>query len=365
MMSSYLKSIIIGLGIGCFIILFKLDIFSMPNFNKFRAVNSYSNAIEKSASSVVGISVNFSYDNYNARFNISDTADNSGSGIIISSDGYIITNYHVVMPQNGVSANSKIAVLLRNGHAYYATLVGFDKRTDIAVLKIISNEKLTPIPYNNKRKIHLGDVVLAIGNPYDLGQTVTHGIISAVGRSGSGVNYKNGMDLTPGIQDLIQTDAPINSGNSGGALVNTFGELIGMSTATLENANSKAHGISFAIPTELIFRVVNDIIVHGRVIRGYLGITASDLNEIIRKNGELNSNVTGIVINLVNSSGPSYKILESGDIITKINNVPIQNLKSAMEVIAKSMPESVISFEIIRNGESLQKEVKVSEQPDY
>lgn len=358
---NYTKSIILGLGIGSLVLLLTPNMSSnwLPRFfSVARAPEGYANAIERSAESVVGIRVSLLNEEAPA-----EEQSNNGSGIIVRSDGYVITNFHVIMSL--LEHKGLIAVELRNGRSYYARVVGYDRKTDVAVLKIDSDYTFTPIIVNLDRRLHLGDIVLAIGNPYNLGQTVTHGIVSAVGRSGSGITNFSTLDLTAGLQDLIQTDAPINSGNSGGALVNTLGEFVGMSTATLANSDKAAYGISFAIPKELVLRVMNDIIKNGKVVRGFLGITATDVGDLMRRTGKLNSDLTGIVITAVDAAGPSYGHLEAGDIVININGQRVMNLKSAMELIADSAPGTRISFDIIRAGQSLKAEVEVSEQPAY
>lgn len=357
---NYFKSIVVGIGFGCFILLLlsfsQLNLF--VNFFDFSAnPQSYSDAIERSANSVVGIRVS----TMNQVRRGSESTGSIGSGIIVSKDGYVITNFHVIMSL--AEKKGVISVELRDGTSYYARVIGFDRKTDVAVLKIDNVSELVPIFINKARKIHLGDVVLAIGNPYNLGQTITHGIVSAVGRSGSGITNFSTIDLTPGVQDLIQTDAPINSGNSGGALINTLGEFVGMSTATLANSGTAAYGISFAIPKDLVLRVMKDIIQKGRVIRGFLGITASDVGDMMRKQGKFNSELSGIVITGVEPNGPSNDVLEVGDIVIRINGNRVANIKSAMELVADSAPGTTITFDIIRAGQILKKVVEVSEQP--
>ncbi len=356
---SILKPIIIGLGLGCLILIVKPQLLqNTPTLRPLKTAleHQYSYAIEQSAPAVVSINVYNANNNYDGSVNHKDTINlvSSASGIIARNDGYILTNYHVIM--SALTNTGVIQVQMRDGTSFVAKVAGFDKRTDIAVLKINSKQSLPTIPINTNRTNNLGDVVLAIGNPYNIGQTITHGIISALRRSGSGVTEANTIDLRAGIQDLIQTDAPINAGNSGGALVNIYGELVAMNTATLNNPEAQAYGISFAIPTPLVLKVLNDIIKHGRVIRGYLGILAD--NQILG----MHSKYTGIVISSVDPNGPSCNILYPGDIITHINNKQVENLKNAMEIIADSTPHSIVSFRIIRNNQVLEAHVTVGEE---
>ncbi|MGN1394735.1 MAG: trypsin-like peptidase domain-containing protein [Succinivibrionaceae bacterium] len=337
MIYTYLKSIIIGLVIAIVILIVQ---FSIKTIN---TPNGYNYAISKSANSVVNISV---------KDNTTNELISSASGIIMSKDGYILTNLHVIL--NYLSSHT-IAVQLRDGSIYYPKIVGTDKRTDLAVLKITSPDKEFPaIAINEKMEPRLGDVVLAIGNPHNLGQTITHGIISAIGRTGSGLTKYNTMDLSVGIQELIQTDAPINAGNSGGALINTNGEFVAINTATLTNNNENTYGISFAIPHKLALHIMNSIIKEGRVIRGYLGITAHDY--------QINGSIQGIIINSIDPYGPSFNALQINDIIKKINDETIENTKQAMEIIANSQPGTTVKLEIIRYNKMTELEITVCEQ---
>lgn len=368
MLNYILKSSIIGMGIGCFVLILNPELLNNNIATTINVPNdtkpiSYSYAIERSAPAVVNIYVkntDFSYNGSND-FGNSNQLVSSASGIIVDEKGYILTNYHVIM--SAITSNNSVGVQLRDGTSFPAKIIGYDKRTDVAVLKIESKQKLPTIPINLNRETHLGDVVLAIGNPYNIGQTITHGIISALGRSGSGVTNFNTMDLTAGIQELIQTDAPINSGNSGGALVNNFGELVGMNTATLSNSDAQTYGISFAIPQKLALHILKDIINHGKVIRGYLGIKTTDMTEVPTDKNQLNKQFSGIIIKEVDVSGPSAGILELNDIIVSINNIKVNNLKEAMEIIADSVPGAQVDFELWRNGNLIKATVHVGEQP--
>src|SRR5574344_1365236 len=370
MISYIFRSIIIGLGIGCFIILLNPHFLDKNYKTEHNLINdnnepsSYSYAIERSAPSVVNIYVKSTDESYNGSNNINNSSKiiSSASGIIVTETGYILTNYHVIMA--AITGINSIGVQLRDGTTFQGRIIGYDKRTDIAVLKVNSKQKLQPIHVNPNRETHLGDVVLAIGNPYNLGQTITHGIISAVGRSGSGVTNFNTMDLTAGIQELIQTDAPINEGNSGGALVNSRGEFIGMNTATLSNTDAQANGISFAIPQGLALRILNDIIKHGKAVRGYLGIRTSDITELPANTGNFNNDISGIIIKEVDSKGKSNGILELNDISISINNTKVNNLREAMEIIADSIPGAEVKFEILRNGKLIKDSIYVGEQPN-
>lgn len=220
---------------------------------------SFNYAVRRASPAVVNI--------YNRRYNAEDRLQLStqglGSGVIMSDKGYIVTNYHVVAEAD------QVIVALQDGRILTAQLIGKDQRTDLAVLKIQA-ENLPVIPTSPDYRPAVGDVVLAIGNPYNLGQTTTYGIISATGRSGMSFY---------GRQDFLQTDAAINEGNSGGALVNTRGELVGINTASFQQATDiETYGISFAIPYELTRKIMDKLIADGRVIRGYIGLEARDIN---------------------------------------------------------------------------------------
>ncbi|SFP34705.1 serine protease DegS [Ruminobacter amylophilus] len=333
--------------------------FSYSLFQNNNAPANYTQAIEASAPAVVNIFIQITDSDYDGSKSDSTSSTRnlgSASGIIVNKDGYILTNYHVIM--NASVVGSTIFVQLRNGKTYQASIIGYDKRTDIAVLKVSTKDVLPVIPINLKRKPRLGDVVLAIGNPYNIGQTITMGIISAVGRSGSGVTNLNTLDLSPGLQEFIQTDAAINSGNSGGALVNSLGEFVGMNTATLSSIEAQTNSISFAIPADLSLNIMNDIIKHGRVIRGYLGITAKDISA----DQAGYKNKSGIIVTSIDPAGPATNLLRTGDIITAINGIKVNNLKQVMNIIASSMPNTSLTFSLIRGDEILETSVLLAEQ---
>ncbi len=352
-MNGWLKSSLAGMVIGAGIILARDFMFAEKG-----DPDSYFYAISKSAAAVVNIFIRSRHAGTEDRYSGAEIKS-SGSGIIMSSDGLIITNYHVIMRAD---QNSIIGVQLRDGTVFEASLIGYDKRTDIAVLHVNSNYPLPRIMINEKRETHLGDVVLAIGNPYNLGQTITSGIISAVGRRGSGITRLNRIDITDGIQDLIQTDAPINSGNSGGALVNTKGEFVGMSTATMSDSNdAKAYGISFAIPARQVLSILSEILKNGRVVRGYLGILAENIYDE-NQEGSVKSRSRGIIITSIDPHGPARGELQPGDIIVSVNGNEARDMQTLMDLVADSAAGTKVTFEIIRNGRKSSCSVVVSEQ---
>ena len=275
-------------------------LFAVPRLNNSNIftsddIVSFKNAVRIASPAVVNV-YNRSFSSASINDNDQLQVNNLGSGVIMSKDGYILTNKHVI--QNA----DQIVVALQNGNIFEASLVGSDNLTDLAVLKIRANN-LSTIPQNSNRQAHVGDVVLAIGNPYNLGQSVSQGIISAVGR--------NAVGDSVGRQNFIQTDASINRGNSGGALINSAGELVGISTLSIgKTANEIAEGLNFAIPMDIANDVLQKIIRDGRVIRGYFGVQ-SDISS---------SNEEGIVITGVSPNSPAAKAgIQLGDVILKLS----------------------------------------------
>ncbi len=269
-----------------------------------------------------------------------------GSGVIASAQGYILTNNHVIADAD------EIKVALRDGRSFQATLVGSDPETDLAVLHI-DTDNLPGITFGHSNNLRVGDVVLAIGNPFGVGQTVTLGIISATGRNKLGINtYEN----------FIQTDAAINPGNSGGALINAYGEMIGINTAIFSKSGG-SHGIGFAIPVNLAKTVMQHIIKHGRVIRGWLGIEAQDLTpKLLAQMGQ--KKIEGILITGVLRNGPAYKAgIQPGDIVTHINGQTMTNAKQGMNMIAGVLPDTELKIVLMRKNEKKETTLKVMERP--
>ncbi len=309
------------------------------------SVEGYSYAVNKAAPSVVNIYVadlNEDYTKPNT-----DSITSSASGVIMDRSGIVVTNYHVV--PSGNEPNKAIWVQTRDGQVVQGFVVGCDRRTDIAVLKIDAHKLVAATPVT--REVNVGDIVLAIGNPNNLGQTVTHGIISALARSGTGLLTKDKMTIRQGVQDLIQTDAPINLGNSGGALVDTQGNLIGINTASFSTETT--YGIGFTIPVSLVQKVMYEIITHGKVERGYLGISDSE-------NNQLGGN-DGITVGFVDPQGPAFGILKIGDVITKVNGQKLTNVKELIEIVTNSKPGVALNFDLIRDGSEIKKSVTLIE----
>jgi len=270
-----------------------------------------------------------------------------GSGVIISSQGYILTNNHVI------DGADEIQVLLDDGRSSRATVVGTDVDTDLAVLHV-DIDNLPSIVIGDSSGLRVGDVALAIGNPFGVGQTVTFGIISATGRDQLGINA---------YEEFLQTDAAINPGNSGGALVNARGELIGINSAIYSRTGG-SQGIGFAIPINLAKGVMTQIIEQGYVVRGWLGIEAQDLTPDLAKTFGA-STTRGVLIAGVLRDGPADKAgLLPGDIVTAINGKPVEDATAAMKRISQQVPGSEILLDGKREGQPFQGKVTVSQRPE-
>jgi len=269
-----------------------------------------------------------------------------GSGVIISAQGYVLTNNHVI------DGADEIQVLLADGRSSRATVVGTDVDTDLAVLHI-DIDKLPSIVIGDSSKLRVGDVALAIGNPFGVGQTVTLGIISATGRDQLGITA---------YEEFIQTDAAINPGNSGGALINAAGELIGINSAIYSRSGG-SQGIGFTIPINLAKGVMTQIIEQGHVVRGWLGIEAQDLTPQLAETFGADS-TNGVLIAGVLSEGPADKAgILPGDIVTEVNGEPVTSATAAMKTISDEHPCSVIVLGGTREGKAFSLKVTVSERP--
>ena len=268
-----------------------------------------------------------------------------GSGVIISEDGYIITNNHVIQVQRGQAAD-EIRVRLNNDTEYVATLVGRDEKTDVAVLKIESEVALPAITIADSSKLCVGDVVFAIGNPLDVGLTATQGIVSALGRDSSGI-------LGPGAyENFIQTDAAINLGNSGGALIDAAGRLVGINTAIVSGSGGSI-GIGFAIPTNMALNVAKNLIETGEVPRGLLGLVPDNLTADLVEAFNLES-TRGALVNQVQPGSPADRGgLRHGDVIIQVDDMEIESAQQLRLVISQMRPGSEVTVTLIRQGERL------------
>jgi serine protease DegS len=268
-----------------------------------------------------------------------------GSGVIVDTDGHIVTNHHVI-----ANADS-IRVQLADGRVADARIVGRDPDTDLAVLKI----DLSPLPvttFGRSDQLRVGDVVLAIGNPFGLSQTVTHGIVSATSRQQLGI--------AP-LEDFIQTDAPINVGNSGGALVDASGALVGINTAIVAK-NAGVEGIGFAIPVNMVRGVLRDIIAHGRVIRGWIGIVPDDVPDDQAQQLGLKPPVVTIA-NLYVGSPAQRAGLQPGDILLAIDGKEPHSAQDALVRIAGIVPDKSVLLRTMRAGRTFEVRAQVGERP--
>lgn len=269
-----------------------------------------------------------------------------GSGVIVSAEGYVLTSYHVIQDAD------EILVALRDGREGRARVVGTDPETDLALLQV-SLEQLPVMKLGDQGPVSVGDVVLAIGNPLGVGQTVSMGIVSATGRSHLGIAT---------FENFIQTDAAINRGNSGGALINTDGDLVGINTAILSSDGSW-QGIGFATPASIAREVMNDLVEHGRVIRGWLGVTAQDITPGLAETFGLDA-VRGGLVSQVERQGPAHRGgLRPGDILVGINGKAVEDGYEAMNIIAGTRPGTEVTLNVIRNGEAKDLTVKVGTRP--
>jgi Do/DeqQ family serine protease len=263
-----------------------------------------------------------------------------GSGVIIRPDGYIVTNNHVI------AGADVIEVTLENNQVYPAKLVGTDPATDIALIKIDA-EDLPVVPMGNSDDLRLGEWVLAIGSPYDLRSTITAGIVSAKGRSMP--NY----DGQYRVESFIQTDAAVNPGNSGGALVNAAGELVGINTSIISLTGSYA-GYSFAVPVNIVRKVADDFIQYGAVQRAMLGVGISDVNAQIAAQANL-VEIDGVYVTTVQKDGPAFNAgIIQGDVIKEINLNPVHNSAGLQEQISKLRPGEKAVVTILRDGKQLE-----------
>ncbi|MBX2886097.1 MAG: trypsin-like peptidase domain-containing protein [Granulosicoccus sp.] len=270
---------------------------------------------------------------------------NQGSGVIINDEGFVLTNYHLVRDAD------EINIALADGRLFTARNIGADPETDLAVVKIDAAAELPWCSLEHDSTAEVGDIVLAIGNPFGVGQTVTQGIVSATQRQ---------FYSTSRLQHFVQIDAAINPGNSGGALVNPRGDLLGINTAIFSN-QAGAQGISFAIPTRLIRQVVPEIIEHGRVIRGWLGIGAENLHlypDLYRVSQH------GAVISTLFENGPAHLAgLRPGDIVTIVNDTSILNSQQLLTEIAALEPGAVIHVTGIRQNREFKVTINIAERP--
>ena len=288
-------------------------------------------------------------DDFGHRFNVPQQRREKalGSGVIISPEGYILTNNHVV------DGASEVVVTLHDKREMKAKVIGTDPRTDIAVLKI-EGSNFPALTLADSSKVEVGDIVLAIGNPFGVGQTVTAGIVSATGRGGLGIEQ---------VEDFIQTDAPINPGNSGGALVDDEGHLIGINTAILSGNSGGNQGIGFAVPINMARHDLDQILAHGKVEHGYLGILPQDVTPALAKAFNTNGS-NGALVGEVTPNSPAARAgLKEGDIVTAIDGQPVADANQLRSRIGMMNPNTTATLKVLRNGKLLDLAVTLGEYP--
>ncbi|WP_227367985.1 Do family serine endopeptidase [Halomonas sp. M20] len=269
-----------------------------------------------------------------------------GSGVIVSDEGYVLTNHHVIRGAD------QIQVALQDGRETLAKVIGTDPESDLAVLKIDLDD-LPVISLVDSESAAVGDVSLAIGNPFGVGQTVTMGIISATGRNQLGLSA---------YEDFIQTDAAINPGNSGGALINAEGSLVGINTAIFSRSGG-SQGIGFAIPTNVAREILDELVRKGRVIRGWLGLEVQGISSSLAASFGLNT-VQGVVVASVVPESPAQRAgIQQGDVLLSINGKPIMDPRIAMSDIADVEPNTSLPITLMRSGETLKVKIEVGERP--
>ncbi|MCP3662734.1 MAG: trypsin-like serine protease [Gammaproteobacteria bacterium] len=269
-----------------------------------------------------------------------------GSGVIIDQQ-HILTNHHVVADAD------EIKVVLANGQTVQARLAGTDPETDIAVL-VTNEDDLPAITIGDSEKLRVGDVVLAIGNPFGVGQTVTMGIVGAKGRDQLGINT---------FENFIQTDAAINPGNSGGALINAQGELVGINTAIFSKSGG-SQGIGFAIPASLARGVLTHILEHGKVIRGWIGVAGQNMNEALAESFDLDS-VQGVLVSgILDGGAADLAGIKPGDIIIQIEDHSVTDTQQLIDYVARLAPGTEITIRGIRDGVKFKTTAKVQERPN-
>lgn len=325
----------------------------MPKDNN--EILSFSSSIKNSINSVVNISTTKQVaqrflNNPYYRYFYSQPRERAqralGSGVILSKDGYIVTNNHVVQ-----NASSITVTLPNSSQEYKAKLIGTDKESDLAVIKIDA-DNLTPITIANSDELKVGDIVFALGNPFGVGETVTQGIVSALNKNSVGINQ---------YENFIQTDASINPGNSGGALVDSRGYLVGINSAILSSSGGN-NGIGFAIPTNMMVKVVKNLVEKGKVDRGYLGVSISDLTKQLRS---IYKHKEGAVVIDIEDGSPAAEYgLKRGDLIYQIDNTKIKNAVDLKQKVADIKPKGKATFYVERDKKSLKLNIVLSSRDE-
>lgn len=276
----------------------------------------------------------------------SQRVNNLGSGVIVSADGYILTNHHVV------EAADEIQVALHDGRTVPAKVVGSDPETDLAVLKV-NLTGLPAISFAQPDKGNVGDFVLAIGDPFGVGQTVTMGIISALERTHLGINT---------FENFIQTDAAINPGNSGGALVNAQGNLIGINSAIYTRTGG-SQGIGFAIPVSLVVQIMDQIIKHGSVTRGWIGVEVQDLTPELAESFKFPSTNGALIAGILKGGPADLAGIKPGDVLIDVNGKPVKDSTSLLQLIAAQTPGQTAQLKLLRKTKEIVAEVRINKRP--
>ena len=270
-----------------------------------------------------------------------------GSGVVVSPEGYILTNFHVI------DGADEIEVGHNDGRKYKARVVGSDPESDLAVLRIPADHKLPVIAFGSSDTLRVGDVVLAIGNPFGVGQTVTSGIVSALGRSHLGINT---------FENFIQTDAAINPGNSGGALVDSNGHLVGINTAIYSQSGGSM-GIGFAIPVSLAKNVMEQIVRSGSVTRGWVGIEVQEITPELAQSFKLSGTQGALIAGVMRGSPADKAGIKPGDVLTLVGGKPVKDAQVMLDLIAALEPGKTARFDIQRNGRDVGVDVTIGKRP--
>jgi Do/DeqQ family serine protease len=270
-----------------------------------------------------------------------------GSGVVVSPEGYILTNFHVVDDAD------EIEVASNDGHKYKASVVGSDPESDLAVLRIPAGHKLQAITFGNSDTLRVGDAVLAIGNPFGVGQTVTSGIVSALGRSHLGINT---------FENFIQTDAAINPGNSGGALVDTEGNLIGINTAIYSQSGGSM-GIGFAIPVSLAQSVMEQIVKNGAVTRGWIGVEVQEITPELAESFQLPTSEGALIAGVLRGGPADAAGVKPGDVLVEVAGKPVTDAQAMLGLIALLEPGKKTQLKLKRNGKDIVTEVTIGKRP--
>ena len=270
-----------------------------------------------------------------------------GSGVIVSADGYILTNNHVVENMD------EIEVATNDGRRFRARIVGTDPETDLAVLQIQNGGKLPTITFAQTESLRVGDIVLAIGNPFGVGQTVTHGIVSALGRSQLGINT---------FENFIQTDAAINPGNSGGALVDSAGNLVGINTAIFSRSGG-SQGIGFAIPVSITRSVMEQIIRTGSVTRGWIGVEAQEITPELAESFKLPATEGALIAGVMRGSPADRAGIRPGDVLVAVAGKPVKDPQAMLDLIAGLPPGTATQFRLRREAKELEVVVNIGKRP--